>query len=118
METWVSRLRQDGPDDAVGTCNMTKGVEMKKLTLLSMLLGLSVFVVGCGETKSPPLKSAPPTNPPVQNTPPAEDTTSPAKEGDAMPEETKPDDAAPADDNKATDDAAPADDKASDEKPE
>ena len=97
---------------------MMKGIKMKKLALLSMLLGLGLFVAGCTETKSPPAK--PSTNnmaPPTQATPPGGETA-PSNAGETMPDETKPDETAPADETKPADDAAPADEKASDEKPE
>lgn len=62
---------------------------MKKLALLSMLLGLTTFVVGCGETKTPPPKAPPPgvgSGAPMQN-PPVDETTSPPKEGEDMTKE-------------------------------
>lgn len=94
---------------------MTKGIEMKKFALLSMLLGMGM-IVGCGETPKP--TKTPPATPPVQNTAPSTESTesTPPKDGDEMPAETTPDETAPADD-KPADDAAPADDKG-EEKPE
>jgi PBP1b-binding outer membrane lipoprotein LpoB len=99
---------------------MTKGIAMKKLAALSMLLGLGLFVTGCGETKPAPKPSgAPPavtpetkpgdTTEPMKETTdemPPKDTTEPA------PGETKPEDGAePAAGEPAADDKPAGDEK-------
>jgi hypothetical protein len=87
----------------------SKGKIMKKLALLSMLLGLGLFTIGCGETK-------PKTNPPV---PPANtDTSTPdeTKPADGATEEEMPADEKPADESAAGEEK-PGDEKPTDEKP-
>jgi hypothetical protein len=104
-----SRLPQEGPDETLGTGYMTKGVMMKKLALLSMLLGLCSFVTGCGETKPPP--KVQPTSPNQSSAPTTEETTAPKKEGDDMPKEgTEP----AADEPKATTEEPGTEEKSAD----
>ena len=90
---------------------------MKKLALLSTLLSLGLFVVGCGETSKPKPAGAPPMNPPTNaGTPPAgepatttEGEEMPAKEGDESATETPADETKP--DADKTETEAPTDNK-------
>ena len=80
---------------------------MKKLALFSMLLGLGLFTIGCGETKPKAVPSVAP----------ATDTTT---DGDKPVDEGAPADEMPEDkpaDEPAVGDEKPADEPAGDEKP-
>ncbi|HEV7222371.1 MAG TPA: hypothetical protein VGN42_06685 [Pirellulales bacterium] len=80
---------------------------MKKLALFSMLLGLGLFTIGCGETKP---KAVPPVAQPADTT----DGDKPVDEG--APSEEMPEDK-PAADEPAGEDKPAADEPAGDEKP-
>jgi hypothetical protein len=82
----------------------SKGKIMKKLALFSMLLGLGLFTIGCGETK-------PKTNPPVA--PPADTTT----DGEKPADEGAPADEMPAEEGAAGEDKPAADEPAGEDKP-
>jgi hypothetical protein len=74
------------------TYRTTKGIGMKKLALLSMLLGLGLFAAGCSEANKPaPKPAAPPVTPTAgPETPPAEETAPDAEKEMPAEEATEP----------------------------